>query len=140
MVAVFLPTLRVSVSCGAGGRCPKACGSTQSRTVPGHWQGNNGPAVGMPTLFCYSVPGRHVSRQSPGLSVWLSLPLLVGRSQAECVCVCAVSHLSASPSKVGQKVQQCIEMIWKKEVNRGEDVSDEPMERKLDVRFIQGSM
>lgn len=88
----------------------------------------------------YSVLGRRVSLQSPGFSVWLSLPLLVGRSQAECVCGCTVSHLSASSSKIGQKVQQCIEMIWKKEVNRGEDMSDEPMERKLDVRFIQGSM
>lgn len=34
--SALLPTLRVSVSCGAGGRCPKACGSTQSRSVPGH--------------------------------------------------------------------------------------------------------
>lgn len=67
MVPVFLHCclfLRVSVSCGAGGRCPKACGSAQSRSVPGHWQGNKRPAVGLPTLFCPGVTAFPVSHRT----------------------------------------------------------------------------
>lgn len=45
----------------------------------------------------YSDRGCRFSPSVAGLSVWLSLPLLVERSQAECICGRTNSHLSALP-------------------------------------------
>lgn len=90
---------------------PNACVSTQSRSVPGYWQGNNGPVVELSTLFC---PGLPLFPSAAGLSVWLLLPLLVGRLTLR-------GTLGVLPSsKTGQKYIQ---------VNRGEAMSNEPIER-----------
>lgn len=114
--SAWLLSLRVSVSCGAAGRCPKACGSTQGCSVPGHWQGNNRPAVGLSTLFW---PTSSLSHSVSRLPVWLLHPLLVGRSQAERVCGSTLSEPKCANLKNTDDIKK--EAKWKSDLTAEEE-------------------
>lgn len=114
--SAWVLSLRVSVSCGAAGRCPKACGSTQGCSVSGHWQGNNRPAVGLSTLFW---PPSSLSHSVSRLPVWLLHPLLVGRSQAERVCGSTLSEPKCANLKNADDIKK--EAKWKSDLTAEEE-------------------